>query len=175
MEGNHILVGQNGNGKFVKVCPRCEKEMPMTVDHVIPQWLIKYVPLLHLNHHTILNRAGLKKSQLKELVCVECNMEKLGYIDWQDKFSRRYLRAFIDMLDEKYYQSVSPRKLFVICKCKECEPTAKVWSMGKVIQEPSIPVGLVVPKEITTDILGGSDDIIMPSWAQKKIERYENK
>ena len=157
---------------LIRVCPRCGNELPMTVDHIIPQWLMKYTPLIGIHPNEVIGRAKLNKNDLKELVCLDCNHEKLGTIDWQDKFSRRYLRAFIDMMDEKYYKSVAPKKLFVVCKCKECEPKARVWSMGKIIQEPT------APKEVDIDVLmedKPTEGELMPAWAIKKVERYQNK
>ena len=60
------------NNMEIGKCLRCDEITEMTKDHVIPEWLLKTLPLLGLE----------APKQNVELVCAKCNQDKGGKIDY---------------------------------------------------------------------------------------------
>lgn len=69
-------------------CLRCDKIGRMTEDHVVPQWLVKYLPYF-----------GVSKKELPpldtEMVCEDCNHTKGGKVDFSYPLVRAVMKPII--------------------------------------------------------------------------------
>lgn len=78
-------------------CPKCKsQDVDLTTDHVIPKWLFKRAFVLFFwkdDCRKIKKRFGKRN---KEIVCLECNRQKGGLIDYSIPLVRELMKEIAD-------------------------------------------------------------------------------
>lgn len=75
-----------------KHCEVCGLGKDITRDHIIPKWLEKRLPFFQLDFYMVNN---------DQYLCKAHNYQKGGIIDYQDTRVRRFIRKFINALEDK--------------------------------------------------------------------------
>lgn len=79
------------------ICPTCGHSRLLTLDHIIPLWLIRHMFDLGL-------RAGRYPEEYKEKICYDCNKKKAGTIQYYrpqvNKFMRRLALEILKKCDQ---------------------------------------------------------------------------
>lgn len=73
-------------------CLKCDKIAPMTEDHVFPKWLKKCLPLFKIK---------VNVGSDVELLCVSCNSQKAGDIDYSRTATREVIKQIIKKFAEE--------------------------------------------------------------------------
>lgn len=112
------------NGR-IGICAVCECEQEMTIDHIVPKWLLIDVARFGLSFTDILEKANLQGKMWRD-VCTACNVAKGGQILWKDPVVRDYMKEFVFQINERLNYQTGPRKLKVVCGCGRKEPCSTV-------------------------------------------------
>ena len=108
-----------------EICPECGVEEKLTIEHLIPQWIERLTINYGFSNSQVLQNAGLRYDQLICKLCQRCNVMKGGKINYHNPLVRRYLTAFILMIELEINKPKLPTKVLVKCKCVECEAVKK--------------------------------------------------
>lgn len=100
------------------ICPDCECETELTNDHVVPKWLLSDTARFGVNYREIIDKAGIKGKTWRDL-CTACNLAKGGTLIYNDQIVRLYLKAFVEAISAKLYLYEFPRKIQVVCQCRD--------------------------------------------------------
>ncbi len=73
-------------------CPICNETKKMTTDHIIPRWLTKRLDLFAIDIIIVGNT---------QKICAECNYDKGGVLDYNNKTVKKFVREFIKELRNK--------------------------------------------------------------------------
>lgn len=75
-----------------KHCEKCGTSSDITRDHIIPKWFERRFKYFQFEVYMVNN---------DQYLCESHNLEKGGIIDYKDERVRRFLRRFIEMIDDK--------------------------------------------------------------------------
>ena len=74
-------------------CPKCKEQVKrLTIDHIVPDWLVKRIDLFQVNLIIVGN---------KERICADCNIDKGGIVDYKDPRVKKFIKEFVIQLEEK--------------------------------------------------------------------------
>lgn len=85
-----------------KICPKCFKEVEvLTFDHRIPKWLLTKMGYFGFGRLKVSRLRRNNLLMLRQMICVTCNTNKGGKIDWSDPLVREFMSQFVLMIIEK--------------------------------------------------------------------------
>lgn len=76
-----------------KICPECNKLRFLTIDHIIPKWILIQTYIFDIHDIAISNN-------YKE-ICGECNLKKAGKIDYSIPAVRIYMKKLANEILKK--------------------------------------------------------------------------
>lgn len=79
----------------MKECVKCGSTKNLTKDHIIPKWIYKRSGHFDINFKKNL---GKKNTQI---MCLDCNVEKSGYIDCSTEMGRDFWTKIRDRINEE--------------------------------------------------------------------------
>lgn len=80
------------------MCPKCGKDNRMSRDHIVPRWLLRRIGQFGLNK---LKQNRLVPELVFQKICVVCNYEKGGKIDYDNPIVNDFMLKFAHAILEK--------------------------------------------------------------------------